>query len=261
MSAGRSRARAWRLPLIAGLTTLAVTVTAFLLVWPYLNRSSTKPGPAVPAARKQLDQFIDEGRRALADGTFPLALEKFRAAVELRQRSPDLLDSTENRRLNQLYWQSDVLARLVEPTLKQLIKKANDCDTEAGWQAMCRLKYRGNWIVFDEVVERRQGQPVMRQGAEVRANRVRGRVALGDLTLLGQLPLEPPQRWLFAARLASVTRDGEEWVVHLEPDSGILLTDADAVTAWNPALRKDPQLGEVLERQAKLSRQLLMPEP
>jgi hypothetical protein len=81
---------------------------------------------------------------------------------------------------------------------------------------------------------------------------VRGRparLALGDLKLLPTLPLQRPQRLLFGARLASVRpENGGVWVVHFVPDSGVLLTDPDAVHAAYP-LPTD-ELREVLERQA-----------
>jgi hypothetical protein len=251
--ARRSRLRAWRLPLLAALVTLAVAVAFFLWILPRLNRSPAKTEAHVPPARKDLDRLMAEGKRALADSKFPLALEKFEAATKLLQDRPDLLDEADSRRLNQLYWQSDLLAKELELTLVQLLKKANDCDTEAEWQAQFRLQYRGKRVVFYDVVERRQGRPVLREGAEVRWGKVRGRVALDDLKLLDHMPLEPPKRWLFGARLASFNREGEEWVIRFDPDSGVLVTDAGAATAWNPALRDDPRLADVLKEQSKLS--------
>jgi hypothetical protein len=247
-------------PLIAGMTTLLVAVAVFLWAWPYLNRNAERPDTGVNPARAEFERLTADGRRALADGSFARARELFDEAIHLRRSRPELLDQAKAYELNQRYWQSDVLAN--EVALAEVLKTANGFDKDDDWQAQFKLHFRGRSVVFDDVLRRdARGRPVLRERAEVRWNKVRGRVDVDDLRLLARLPPEPAQRWIFGARLASVTRETDEWVIRFEPDSGVLLTDADAVKAWNPALKQDPELGEVLERQGKLAQKLVVPEP
>ena len=75
------------------------------------------------------------------------------------------------------------------------------------------------------------------------------RLALEDLVLLRDLPLDAEPRVIFGARLARCAREeGGTWVVRFEPDSGVLLTDAGAVEACFPAAM-DERLRETLVRQ------------
>jgi hypothetical protein len=74
-------------------------------------------------------------------------------------------------------------------------------------------------------------------------------VALEDLTLLQHLPLDPPQRLLFGARLANLSREkGGRWVYRLQPESAVLLTEPDAVAACGLG-PLDAETLEVLRRQ------------
>ena len=58
------------------------------------------------------------------------------------------------------------------------------------------------------------------------------RLALEDLAVLHDLPLDDRPRLIFGARLAGCEREpGGGWVVHFERDSGVLVTDHDAVVA------------------------------
>lgn len=60
---------------------------------------------------------------------------------------------------------------------------------------------------------------------------------LNELALLRQLPLDSPRRVVFLARLASVRREpGRGWVVRLQADSGVLVTEAGAARVACPAL-------------------------
>ena len=258
----RSAPRAWSWPLLAALATLIVAVGVFLVLWPYLNRKPAAPEADAPPVREELDRLTAQGQRALADGSFALAREKFQTAVNLRNDQPDLLDTAATRRLHQLFWQGDLLARELKPALTQLLKEANSHDTDAGWQAQFDLDYRGKAVIFDDVVQIPAfGGPSHLQGAEIHWLRVRGRVAVDDLKLLKALPGNTSLRWIFGARLASFTPAADGWVIRFAPDSGTLLTDLDAVKAWKPALRNDPDLPAVLHRQQEQLRQMLVPEP
>ena len=263
----RSSRRAWQMPLAAALATLALAVVFFLWIWPSLKHTSTEKQLVAPAPRAEYDRAIAEGQHALAEGSFAFALKQFTAAVCLRDERPGLRDSDERRRLNQLYWQSNLLANQLDRPRFELLREAHKHAEEKAWQAQFELQYRGKTIIFDDVIEERDGKRSLRDGSVVRwredgrQTELRASVDLSDLKLLEQLPLEQPQRWIFGARLKSFRGEEKEWVIQFEPDSGVLLTDADAVLAWKPALRDDKRLSDVLDRQGKLMRQLLVPEP
>ncbi len=267
-SAASSRLRPWRLPLAAALATLAVVVIGFHWLVPRLTRQSKFDPAAMSAAPEGLNEHLAQGRRALAEGSFALALEQFTAAVRLRDAYPGQLHDARSRRLTQLYWQSDLLAKQLDVPLVDLLKKASRHNDDKAWQAEFDLHYRGKSVIFDDVVYLdREGRRALLRDNEVRWKEedhkveVTARVVLDDLTLLERLPLETRQRWIFGARLKSFTSREKDWVIRFEPGSGLLLTDADAVKAWKPALRDDPGLSDVLERQEKLARQLPVPEP
>ena len=266
----RTRLRAWRLPLFAALATLLIAVVLFLWVWPRLGRKAERLKDTVAPARTEFDRFTRDGERDLADGSFALALEKFEAALKLRRAHPGLFDAGEDRQhLNQSYWQSYLLAKKLRPSLADVLHEANEYDKDDAWNAQFKQDYRGKWVVFDDQVYRDpRGQPVLLHDGEIRYKRPdsrvewHARVDLDDLRLLEKLPLRDrvnAQRWIFGARLASFTRDGDDWVIRFDPDSGVLLTDGNAVRAWRPALKDDAALPEVLKRQAE--QQVHVPEP
>ncbi len=157
-------------------------------------------------------------------------------------------------------------------SLDELLKQADEYDNPNEWQAQFKLNYLGKWVVFDDgVYLDPRGQPSLQHHGEVtwkkaggRVDR-HGRVVVDDLKLLRDLPLThgkaSAQRWIFGARLVSITQEGEEWLIRFEPNSGILLTDLEAVKAWKPGLRDDPELSAVLQRQEERLQQLRVPEP
>jgi hypothetical protein len=242
----RARLRAWRTPLVAGLLCLALVSAGFLLLLPRLR----KPSPEAPQAdpRALVLAEMEAGRRALGQGKFHLALRDLNWAVARRDGNPGLLSGAQNRDLNQLQRQADLLARLSTHPLEDVLRQASLVRDPEEWQARFR-DHRGKTVVFDDVVGRDgDGRPAL-SFHEVRINDEVARLALEDLTLLEQLPLDPPRRLLFGARLARVGREaGGGWVVRFAPDSAVLLTDPGAAAACCPL---DADLREVLGRQKR----------
>jgi hypothetical protein len=260
-STGPSPARqAWfrfRTPLIAGGITLAVFVIAFLIVLPFLVR---RPAPAQERPRStatQLNEHLQAGRRALADGAFNVALRELNAAVELRDRQPDLLAPKLSRDLNQLQRQADLLARVHSQPLQELLKEAVLTRNGDDWRVRFDNDHKGKTVIFDDVVRRDPATGKLVLAAwEVRAGSEKAVVALDDLAILHALPLEPPPRLIFGGRLHSLEREaGGVWVIHFEPDSGVPLTDADAVTACWP-VPPDGDVLRTLQRQEEWLRDL-----
>jgi hypothetical protein len=190
------------------------------------------------------------GQRSLAEGNFRLARRALDEAVAARARRPDLLAGAEYRQLDQLRRQADLLARLSPRSLEEILRQAALVRDPDEWEAQFS-DYRGRTVLFDDVVARdTKGRPALAFYA-VRVNDETARVALEDLTLLEYLPLDPPQRMLLGARLSRCGREeGGAWVVRLEPDSAVLLTDPGAAAAACPA-PAETDLAEVLRRQER----------
>jgi hypothetical protein len=198
---------------------------------------------------ERLRHRIEAGRRKLADGQFRGALDDLNAALGISELHPELLAPEEARRVRQLQRQGDLLARLLKPSLQEILQQALQVRHEDEWQGRFHDDYRGKAVVFDDAVRRDgDGMPALHV-YEVRTGGETARVALEDLDLLRGLPLDPPPRLLFGARLASLSRErGGRWVFHFQPDSGVLLTDPGAVAACGLA-PLDAELLEVLRRQ------------
>src|SRR5262249_28325808 len=121
------------------------------------------------------------------------------------------------------------------------------------WQAVVG-QYRGKGFIFDAEI-RRAGTARQYQAKVNRARRAPAlRLELQDLTLLTFLPLDEPKHLLFGARLADVRREGDDCVVRLEPDSGVLLTDVTAAALGN--LMADGPLQTILKQQREWTAQI-----
>jgi hypothetical protein len=237
------------MPAVAGGACVAVLLVLFLLTLPLLSRHPASQQPAEEAPARRLEAETEAGRRALANGNYRLALAAFSKAVDLRDSHPGLLGPAEGRRLTQLQRQSDLLARLLSRSLQEIVQEASQLRDPDEWQAKFADDYRGRSVIFDDVVRRdNDGRPALNTYAVV-VNNETVRLALGDLKLLQGLPLAPPARMLFGARLAGCAREeGGAWVIHFETESGVLLTDPGAAASCCPA-PLGRELEEVLRRQ------------
>jgi hypothetical protein len=244
--------RAWRLPLLAAAGTVAALALLFVALLPLLSRAPPDDAPDVGAE-------IDEGQKALGQRAFHSAREKLDRAVELSRRRPDALTPDRRRALLQLRRQADLLERLSVGSLEEVVREAalQERNPPAEWQARYDRDYRGRTVVFDDVVKRdAAGRPVLSY-YEVRVDGRPVRLGLEDLKVLAGLPLEKPRRMLFGARLGGDDRrpgvareDGGGWVVHFDPDGGVLLTDPEAAAACLPG-PVDAGVREVLDWQRR----------
>jgi hypothetical protein len=221
----------------------------FLLRWDRNPIASREEGASPPP----LQQRIEAGQQALAEGSFLRARALFADAIDLRNRDPDQLRIEQTRRLFQLHRESDLLARLLSDSLQDIISQAARVRDEDEWKALFRERHFGKTVVFDDVVHRdAQGRPALTNYQVVIGPKEHpeiAQVALGDLKVLHEVPLDPPPRVLFGARLASCEReDGGVWVIRFGAESGVLFTDrAAAETCCPKPLESD--LLEVLSRQ------------
>jgi hypothetical protein len=232
---------------VAGLGLLAgLTVFALTLRQRSLTPSSAEP-PSAATAVSRIRSHVAIGRQSLAEGNFQLAAEELKAAVALHDEQRDLLPASESRGLVQLHRQAVLLADLLTESLEEVLQRLGG-QQERERQAAFARRYAGQAVVFDAQVWR-DASGRYHLDYHLLDRGVPARVELGDLQLLRDLPLQDPQRLIFGARLAGIQWDpASKWVVHFDRESGVLLTDADAVSA-SCAQPLDEALLEVLRRQ------------
>jgi hypothetical protein len=217
--------RSWRTPLFAALGSVSILLVGFVLAWPYLMRRT--PAVEEQDAGKLLAEG-EAGRVALSKGKFHLGRRLLEGALARRDRHPTLLTAEQSHDLNQLHRQADLLARLSNRSLEEIVRQGMLVRDPEEWAAQF-ADYRGRTIVFDDLFRRdADGRPVpatdvVEVGQEVI------RLAIEEVELLQDLPLNDSPRLIFGARLAGCRREeGGAWVIRFEPDSGVLLTDPDS---------------------------------
>ena len=247
--------RPWGLPLLAAILTLIGVIIAYALILPRLGPSAV-PEEDRLSPEEKVRMHLKAGQRALAEGSFRLALAELDQALEVRDRDSPALSLSENRRLNQLHREAALLAALLRKSLEEILHEAATVRRDEEWQAQFRENYKDRAVIFDDVVRREADGRCSLAVYEVRVSGAPARLELGELKLLQALPLERPQRLLFGARIAGVAREAPGiWVVRFRPDSGVLLTDPEAVAACSP-VPLDDELHKVLQRQAMWAAEL-----
>src|SRR5579883_2421730 len=240
----KSRPRSpWRRPLLAALLTLVAAAGILAALLPHLLR------PAYPSPEpRTLADDMQAGQRALAQGKFQSAARALKAAWDRQAEHPDRLSRAQRRRLAQLHRQADLLSDLSSESLEEILRHAADliADPEE-WQREFTKRYRGKAVVFNTEVRPDPARKFQLDYTVFLDDRP-AQLDLANVQLLDLLPLEKPQRLLFGLRLARVDlQAGGVWVIHFEPDSGVLLTDPDAAAAC--CLQPVEELEEVVRRQ------------
>jgi hypothetical protein len=235
-----------RLVRVALVTVLACAAVLLVVLGWYVSTlremSGVQDKPAQPPA-VTVRRLIEAGDRALADGNFQLAAEHLQAAATGRT----WLEPAAARQLDQLHRQAALLADLSLDPLDEVIRKVAGTE-EAEAQRVFARRFRDKAVVFDAEV-RRDAAGRYHLGYVLVCGKDPVRVEIGDLTILGHLPLEKPRRLLIGGRLDSLGREPpNRWVVRLQPDSGVLLTHPGAA-AFCCFGAEGGELDEVLEAQ------------
>jgi hypothetical protein len=247
----RRRRRPWLVPLLAAALTMAVVVVALLLSLQHFLVQPTQESTARKARREQIEQHLAAGVKALSDGEFKLAAEELESAHAIREQYPQTLSAEDNRRLTQLHRQASLLAERETSSLDQILARWKDLPDKE-WKAAFAGNYQGKTLVLDVDVRRDASRRYLvdlrqRHGDEPL------RLDLQQLKLLQGLSLENRQHLLLAGRWANVSRQREQdklvWIVSLDPDSGVLLTNVGAVRACLP-VPPDAEVQALLKRQA-----------
>jgi hypothetical protein len=243
-----ARFRMWLGPAVAvALTVLGLVVAYQFLVPPRPPDHRTAADGIPGVAAEDLAARLSAARGHLRRGNVHLALDELKRARAAGERPP----WPPARRLEwaRLRRQAELLANLAAESVEEILGHAAGV-LEREWQAEFARRYRGKAVVFDLEVRVGAGGRYEHDWV-LRARDEAAHLELEDLELLRRLPLDPPQRVLFGARLASVRREpGRGFVVRLDPPSGVLITDAEAAVACflSP---EEAETRALLERQSE----------
>jgi hypothetical protein len=245
VATSRLSAWQWRVSLGAG---LGIVLLGVLVVWLVLgNRAAVKDSSASPPGL--VGDREKDARVEMSQGKFHTALEHLEAARQSQDYAT--LSAARKRELEQLRLQAALLASLGEVRLSDIVRYANDLPQNE-WERVFAHRYRGKSVLLDGRVRLDAGAK-LRLDFRLFVGNAEARVEISDLDLLRKLTIERPVRLIFGARLAGIGRDrAGAMVVHLDPQSGVLMTDRSALEAAAPILRDDPDLAEVLKRQLEM---------
>ena len=153
--------------------------------------------------------------------------------------------------------QAALLADLLSESLGDILRLATEVRDEEEWQAQFQKRYRGQAVIFDDVVRRDSAGSCSLAVLEIRDPRGESaHIVLDDLNLIRGLPLDQPQRLLFGARLAAVVREPPGiWTIRFVPDSGVLLT-SEVIAGTCCPQPLDAELRDLLHQQAQWVRLL-----
>jgi tetratricopeptide (TPR) repeat protein len=169
-----------------------------------------------------------EGLEALDRGEFNSAKLKLGTAASALES----LGDEKAGQVRQLAREAAILADLVGKSLEELIDDAAYKSEE--WPSTFETLYKGRSILLDSKVwASSEGKPGFEIDYRIvgRGRRPKvGRIDLAGLKLFEDHPPKSGDRIRFGARLASIRLGpGDEWVVGLEPDSGVLMAHKKAL--------------------------------
>lgn len=232
------------MPIMAGVATLVLVAVAFALIF----HSASKRNSSPDNDPKSIQDHFTAGKKLFEHGQFHEAVREFEEALVLYQKHPDVLTSADRKRLIQMHREALIFVDLLSVPVEEILNQAAAERDDGEWQAVFSERYRGKSVIFLAGI-RRDSSNHWLLDYKVFVQEKHARIDWENLQLLRDLPLNESHRILIGARLANVEPEpGRSWVVRLQPDSGVLLTDGDALAT----VYSQPSEGidEVLKRQA-----------
>lgn len=213
----------------------AITATAGILIagFAYLTRQRPKPLAADPVTATE-EEALELARNQLNHG-HP------RQAAEMLKKAQSAVGV-------QLQREALILADLCAEPLEDILRHAASMK-ESEWEREWASRYQGKSVLIEA-----EFRPVDRGTWEcdypIYIEQERVRLAVDELAIIQKLP--GPSKLIVGVRLAQVRREppGPSWVVRFEPNSGVLLTQADAAVKICPEWA-DPAATQIFQRQAE----------
>lgn len=218
--------------LLAGILTVAGATVAYRL-----HRHRLEQLPQVAETN------YEEGIEALDRGEFDVARQKLsRATASFKELGS--LDERSEPAL-QLSREAAIYADLCPRSLEELIDEAGRSEP-ADWPSVFEVKYQGRAIIVDDVLGDTPAGSGSAESASQLSYRIlvgrgphavrTGRIDLSGFQLFADRDRAPGEPVLFGARLESITLEGNEWIVRLAPESGVLLSRFEPLEllGWTP---------------------------
>jgi DNA-directed RNA polymerase subunit RPC12/RpoP len=247
VSPGPANRRIAVLLVLAAAAVIVVVAAAGIGAW-YLSTSPEPSSQDRPLSdEEQYGQHLAAGRAALAEGSWHKAARELDAAIQIDKRAQGRFSKGEQEQLERLQRQAAIVADLLTESLAEIGRNSIGMPDDE-WQQIFRERYAGRSFIIDDVLYRDSAGKyhyqfkLMLQNAEMRLD-------LGQVKLLLETRslLNPPQRVLIGLRLAGIRKDAKGWVIELDPDGGVWLTDEDMLAGLS--IPVDAELREVLKRQ------------
>ena len=183
------------------------------------------------------------GLEALATGRFDEAKQKLAQAASALERLG--ADSEAASKARQVADEAAILADRCRLRLEELVEEAARHAPPEDWPSHFESNYQGQAIIIDSAIVETPGPS--ENGTYELAYRVLlgrgptpsriGRINLEKFLLFETIAPKVGQPVLFGARLESLTFEDDEWVIRLQPKSGVVLTRLDALekAGWVPS--------------------------
>jgi len=234
----------WRIPLLAGAGTFALVVVALALILHF----SKKANSVSENDPKSVSGLLAASKRLFEQGQFHEAVRQLEETLSLHEKHPESLSSADRKRLVQMHKEARIFVDLLSESLDEILAHAAAEHDDGEWQAVFSDRYRGKSLIFLAGIHRDSSSHWVLDYDIFIGDR-RARIDWENLRLFHDLPLNESHRLLVGARLANVEPEaGGSWVARLQPSSGVLITDADALAAIYS--RPPDGVNEVLKRQA-----------
>jgi len=229
---------------LAGAGAFAVVIIAFAIVF---QLSKTNNSNSSRDSRTAAQHFTD-GAKLLSQGRFHEAITELDEALALREKQPDALSAADRKSLTQAHREAHLYADLLNESVEDILFQAAAEPDDQEWQAAFADRYKGKGVIFFAGI-RRDVSDRWVLDYDVFVRNKPARIDWENLQLLRDLHLNQPHRLLLGVRLANIEPEiGGTWVVRLEPGSGVLITNAEAI--GKVSSRPPEGLEEVLKRQA-----------
>jgi hypothetical protein len=232
------------MPVLAGVGTFALVAVAFALIFRSYTNQNSMPG----IDPKSINEPFAAGKKLFEQGQFHEAIRQFEEARILHEKHPEALSSADRKRLVQMQRETQIFVDLLSESVEEILNQAAAEQNDREWQAVFSDRYGGRSLIFLAGIHRDSSNHWVLD-YEVFVREKRARIDWENLRLLRGLPLNESHRLLVGVRLASVEPEpGRTWVVRLQPDSGVLLTNGDALAT---VYSQPPEgIEEILKRQA-----------
>ena len=234
--------RLWGLPILAAAVTAAALLIIYLV---FLKQHNPLKDDNVKAKEtRPAQERLNLAEKHMAEGNFLLA------ANELDSAPDKTLAPRQIRHWQQLHREASLLADLSAEPIEDTLRHAAGMSHQE-WQADFPRRYQGKAFMFDIHLQRQPNGRVEADYILPAPDSVR--LEWRELEVLGKLDLDQPRRVILGVRLARIDLEppGPRWVVHFQPQSGVLLTDARAAALCCPPLG-EPDALAILKSQAQM---------